>query len=79
MFDPTSETWSVVRNDAGDPGLRTSLGITINNVFHMVGGRDSGGTTSNEVRAYDPDTNAWTLVGNLPVGVEDALGVLYNS
>ena len=47
MFDLTSETWSVVRDDAADLGLRGPLGLVIDNVFTMIGGRDSTGQSRN--------------------------------
>ena len=47
MFDPAAETWSVVRNDAADIGVRAPLGLIIDNVFTMIGGRDSTGQSRN--------------------------------
>ena len=79
IFDTVTETWSVARDDASDPALQAPFGLVMNNIFYLMGGKDTTGTDRNDVRTFDPETNTWTTVALLPGGVESVFGILYNA
>ena len=48
--------------------------ITFGNTLLTVGGRDKsqGGNSTTSIQMYDPTTNQWTRVGDLPEAMEDS-------
>ena len=78
MFDPLTETWSIVRdNPTDDRLLKGPGGLVRNNVFYVFGGALDPGITS-EIKSYNPVTHEWIIEGYLPLGLERTWAILYN-
>ena len=48
-----------------------SVPVSIGNTLLTVGGNDKGGNPTASIQVYNPTTNQWTRVGDLPVTMDD--------
>lgn len=64
------DTWQVV-GAAPVANLLYYEFATCNGKLYLFGGAPSGGTAVNAARVYDPGTNAWSSLANIPVALRD--------
>lgn len=69
MYDPTTDSWTQVADMPTQRGHITSSIDTLAGRIYVVGGTNNGGTgglPSADVAAYEPVTNTWTILTDLP-------------
>ena len=73
-YDPASNTWTTMTSLPG--GLTRSKSILVNGILHVIGGYgDPFGQPTDEILnlhlAYDPASQQWSLLSNLPIPLMD--------
>jgi hypothetical protein len=71
VFDPLTKTWSTAA-----PMLRVCSGmngVMARGLFHVWGGEGPGGMFPNH-DYYNPQTNQWTTLPNMPIPVHGVVG-----
>ncbi len=72
-IDLASGTWTVVGAAPVAQLLYYEM-VACNGRLYLFGGAPAGGTAVNSARVYDPQTNQWTQLANIPVAVRDPAG-----
>ncbi len=71
---PASATWKPL---AGMPAARSNAAVeTINGIVYVAGGYNAGGSST--LQAFNPTTNTWTTLANMPITLYqgDGAGVI---
>jgi hypothetical protein len=69
-IDLAADTWTVVGAAPVAQLLYYEM-AACNGKLYLFGGAPAGGTAVNSARVYDPQTNQWTSLTNIPVAVRD--------
>lgn len=66
IYDPISNNWSEAASLPAPRSHAEAGTLEVNGRIFMIGGRNEGVTTYNNIIEYNPETDSWRTVGNLP-------------
>ena len=72
-YDPITDSWQTVGSGMPDSAYTWgTCAVVHGNLIYIMGGtRDSFGSASTRIAAYDPDTDNYTSLAPMPSGVSD--------
>jgi len=82
-YNTNNNSWEVI-GDLPDPsgGVVAAGASTINNKIYIVGGyhigNDCSEVSSKTLTRYDPETNEYTVLTDIPIAIDDHVQAVYN-